>query len=159
MCVTQLYGRGYRIDARLELVANFHSNSVVGRNVGEVKVIFENPAQEVRVLMAPGGLNGTTFGDKVLNYLERHLVLDLQNRIFVELVFNPDKKYCQYFNAEYVGTQDYIAGGVCDVTDSAVARYNKEGYRKYKGMDLKNDVKQVRHTIKGAWTQEVKVRE
>lgn len=34
----------FRIDARLELVANFHSNSVVGRNIGGMKIIFENPA-------------------------------------------------------------------------------------------------------------------
>lgn len=41
--ISNLFYILYRIDARLELIANFHSNSVVGRNVGEVKVIFENP--------------------------------------------------------------------------------------------------------------------
>jgi len=29
-----------RIDGQLELVANFHSNSVVGRNVGTFKITF-----------------------------------------------------------------------------------------------------------------------
>lgn len=66
------------------MVANFHSNSVVGRNIGGMKIIFENPAQEIRILMAPGGLFGTTFGDKVLNLLEKHHVIDLENKIFAE---------------------------------------------------------------------------
>lgn len=44
--------------------------------------------------MAPGGLFGTTFGDKVLNLLEKHHVIDLENKIFAECSFNPEKKYC-----------------------------------------------------------------
>jgi len=34
--------------------------------------------------MAPGGLFGTTFGDKVLNLLEKHHVIDVENKIFAE---------------------------------------------------------------------------
>lgn len=40
VCSFMLYGRGYRIDGALETVANLHSNSVVGKNVGSIVVRF-----------------------------------------------------------------------------------------------------------------------
>ncbi|CAD8206402.1 unnamed protein product [Paramecium octaurelia] len=157
ICAIQLYGRSYKIEGQLELVANFHSNSVVGRNVGTFKITFENPHQEILLTFAPGSLNGTTYGDKVLNYLEKQFIIDLKNKIILETTFNPDKKYCQYFEVEYVNQLDYLCGAICDVTDTAILRYQKEGFRKYKGLDLKNDVKQVKHKIKGIWINEIKV--
>ncbi|CAD8120528.1 unnamed protein product [Paramecium sonneborni] len=157
ICAIQMYGRSYKIDGQLELVANFHSNSVVGRNVGTFKITFENPHQEVLLTFAPGSLNGTTYGDKVLNYLEKQFIIDFKNKIILETTFNPEKKYCQFFDVEYINQLDYLCGAICDVSDSAILRYQKEGYRKYKGLDLKQDIKQVRHKIKGIWINEVKV--
>ncbi|CAK57310.1 unnamed protein product (macronuclear) [Paramecium tetraurelia] len=156
ICIIQYYGRKYKIDARLELVANFHSNSVVGRNVGEVKVIFENPPQEVIILLAPGCIYGTTFGDKSMDFLEKQFLFDLNNKWVMECAFKPDKKYCQYFNIEHLPYSDFVAGGVCEVTDAAIGRYLREGYRKYKGLDLKSEVKSVKSIIKGVWNQELK---
>ncbi|CAD8185390.1 unnamed protein product [Paramecium octaurelia] len=156
VCIIQYYGRKYKIDARLELVANFHSNSVVGRNVGEVKVIFENPPQEVIILLAPGCIYGTTFGDKSMDFLEKQFLFDLNNKWVMECAFKPDKKYCQYFNIEHLPYSDFVAGGVCEVTDAAIGRYLREGYRKYKGLDLKSEVKSVKSIIKGVWNQELK---
>ncbi|CAD8101040.1 unnamed protein product [Paramecium primaurelia] len=156
ICIIQYYGRKYKIDARLELVANFHSNSVVGRNVGEVKVIFENPPQEIIILLAPGCIYGTTFGDKSMDFLEKQFLFDLNNKWVMECAFKPDKKYCQYFNIEHLSYSDYVAGGVCEVTDAAIGRYLREGYRKYKGLDFKTEVKQVKSIIKGVWNQELK---
>ncbi|CAD8122412.1 unnamed protein product [Paramecium sonneborni] len=156
ICIIQYYGRKYKIDARLELVANFHSNSVVGRNVGEVKVIFENPAQEIIILLAPGCIYGTTFGDKSMDFLEKQFLFDLDNKWVMECAFKPEKKYCQYFNIEYLPYSDYVAGGVLEVTDSAIGRYLREGYRKYKGLDFKTEVKSIKSIIKGVWNQELK---
>ncbi|CAD8209304.1 unnamed protein product [Paramecium pentaurelia] len=156
ICIIQYYGRKYKIDARLELVANFHSNSVVGRNVGEVKVIFDNPPQEIIILLAPGCIYGTTFGDKSMDFLEKQFLFDLDNKLIMECAFKPEKKYCQYFNIEYLPYSDYVAGGVCEVTDAAVGRYLREGYRKYKGLDLKTEVKSIKSIIKGVWNQELK---
>ncbi|CAK89100.1 unnamed protein product (macronuclear) [Paramecium tetraurelia] len=157
ICAIQMYGRKYRIDAQLELIANFNSNSVVGRNVGTVKITFENPHQVVLITLAPGSLNGTTYGDKVMNYLEKQFIIDLKNKIIAEITFNPDKKYCQFFDVEYVNQLDYLCGAICDVTDAAILKYHKEGYRKYKGLDLKSDIKQIRHKIKGIWVNEIKI--
>lgn len=56
------------MDARLEMVANIHSNSVTGKNIGYIKVIYENPRQEVYVILAPGLISGTTFGDRIFNF-------------------------------------------------------------------------------------------
>jgi hypothetical protein len=36
-----LYGRGYKIEARLEMSANIHSNSVTGKNVGKFMVHYD----------------------------------------------------------------------------------------------------------------------
>ncbi|CAD8157336.1 unnamed protein product [Paramecium octaurelia] len=157
ICAVQMYGRQYRIDAQLELIANFNSNSVVGRNVGTVKITFENPHQVVLITLAPGSLNGTTYGDKVMNYLEKQFIIDLKNKIIAEVTFNPDKKYCQFFDVEYLNQLDYLCGAICDVTDAAIQKYHKEGYRKYKGLDLKSDIKQIRHKIKGIWVNEIKI--
>lgn len=55
---------------------------------------FENPHQEILLTLAPGSLNGTTFGDKVMNYLEKQFLIDIKNKIILELTFNPEKKYC-----------------------------------------------------------------
>ncbi|CAD8101036.1 unnamed protein product [Paramecium primaurelia] len=74
----------------------------------------------------------------------------------MECAFKPDKKYCQYFNIEHLSYSDYVAGGVCEVTDAAIGRYLREGYRKYKGLDFKTEVKQVKSIIKGVWNQELK---
>lgn len=74
----------------------------------------------------------------------------------MECAFKPDKKYCQYFNIEYLPYSDYVAGGVCEVTDAAIGRYLREGYRKYKGLDLKTEVKSIKSIIKGVWNQELK---
>ncbi|CAD8111875.1 unnamed protein product [Paramecium sonneborni] len=156
ICIIQYYGRKYKIDARLELVANFHSNSVVGRNVGEVKVIFENPPQEIIILLAPGCIYGTTFGDKSMDFLEKQFLFDLDNKWVMECAFKPEKKYCQYFNIEYLPYSDYVAGGVFEVTDQAIGRYLREGYRKYKGLDFKTEVKSIKSVIKGVWNQELK---
>ncbi|CAD8085572.1 unnamed protein product [Paramecium primaurelia] len=157
ICAIQMYGRKYRIDAQLELIANFNSNSVVGRNVGTLKITFENPHQVVLITLAPGSLNGTTYGDKVMNYLEKQFIIDIKNKIIAEFTFNPDKKYCQFFDIEYLNQLDYLCGAICDVTDAAIQKYHKEGYRKYKGLDLKQDIKQIRHKIKGIWVNEIKI--
>ncbi|CAD8176370.1 unnamed protein product [Paramecium pentaurelia] len=157
ICAIQMYGRQYRIDAQLELIANFNSNSVVGRNVGTLKISFQNPHQIVLITLAPGSLNGTTYGDKVMNYLEKQFIIDIKNKIIGEVTFNPDKKYCQYFDIEYLNQQDYLCGAICDVTDVAIQKYHKDGYRKYKGLDLKQDIKQIRHKIKGIWVNEIKI--
>ncbi|CAD8094503.1 unnamed protein product [Paramecium sonneborni] len=157
ICAIQMFGRQYRIDAQLELIANFNSNSVVGRNIGTLKITFENPHQVVLITLAPGSLNGTTYGDKVMNYLEKQFIIDIKNKIITEVTFNPDKKYCQFFDIEYQNQLDYLCGAICDVTDAAIQKFHKEGYRKYKGLDLKQDIKNIKHKIKGIWVNEIKI--
>lgn len=74
-----------------------------------------------------------------------------------ECTYNPDKKLCQYLNVEYVNQQDYVVGFVADVSDAAINKYNKETYKKYKGADYKNDIKALKHVIKGIWTKNIEV--
>jgi hypothetical protein len=92
-----------------------------------------------------------------MDFLEKQFVLDLNNKIIMECAFKPDKKYCQYFNCEYVNYSDYVVGGVCEVTETAINRYLREGYRKYKGLDLKTEVKSIKNIVKGIWNKELKV--
>ena len=32
--------------------------------------------------MAPGGMSGTTYGDKVMNYFEKQICIDVNNKVF-----------------------------------------------------------------------------
>ena len=51
---------------------------------------------------------------------------------------------------------DYLVGGIFKVTPQGIARYIKDGYKKYNGLE-KNDAKELLHKISGRWTKDIAV--
>jgi hypothetical protein len=48
-----------------------------------------------------------------------------------EASFNPDKKFCQLLKKKQSNMADYVLGGIYEVTEGAIERYNRETFRKY----------------------------
>lgn len=72
-----MYGRGYKIDGRLEMVANINSNSVNGKNVGYIQVKFAD--QTIKVMLAPGLITGTAYGDRMFYFTGKTICTDIEN--------------------------------------------------------------------------------
>jgi hypothetical protein len=48
-------------------------------------------------------------------------------------------------------------GGIYDLTDAAVERFQKETFRKYQGLEFKTDVRNITNVIEGNWTKSIYV--
>ena len=59
------------------MVANIHSNSVTGKNIGPLKIIF--PDQTIHIVLSPGIITGTAFGDRYFLFNGKTVLLDLEN--------------------------------------------------------------------------------
>ena len=68
-----------RIDGHIETVASMHANSVQGKNVGYLKMTYENTKASHIYMMVPGLFTGTAFGDRVFNLSGKGYCLDMVN--------------------------------------------------------------------------------
>ncbi len=78
-------------------------------------------------------------------------------KLVAEICFNPDKKYCQNLKKKPSTQQDYVLGAYLEVSDAAIERYQREGFKKYQGLDFKSEIKNVFHLVEGNWTKSIAV--
>lgn len=115
-------------------------------------------------MLAPGLITGTAFGDRMFYFTGKTVCMDVENQVFyniyykivAELVHQPDKKYCASMNIKHISMGDYLCGGIFKVTEAAVSRFLKDGYKKYQGLE-KNEIREVLHKVEGRWTKDVQV--
>jgi len=48
-------------------------------------------------------------------------------------------------------------GAYLEVSDAAIERYQREGFKKYQGLDFKSEIKNVFHLVEGNWTKSIAV--
>jgi hypothetical protein len=65
------------MDGHIESVASMHANSVQGKNVGYIRVSYENTKAIQTYMMVPGIFSGTAFGDRVFNLSGKGFCVDM----------------------------------------------------------------------------------
>jgi hypothetical protein len=63
------------------MTANIHSNSITGKNIGYLKIMFSN--QTIYCTLAPGVIHGTMFGDRIFLYSGKNMAIDLEHRVVI----------------------------------------------------------------------------
>jgi hypothetical protein len=87
-----MYGRGYTISGNYESKASINANSIAGQNSGYLKVTFHNTNASFTLIQPSGTLYGINFGEKYTNIEKNCYVYDLDNNLWAEAHYNPDKK-------------------------------------------------------------------
>lgn len=99
-----MVGRGYRLYGSFEAKVNIGINTATGSNEGILNISFDNnnlSKQLIKLKYPPGEVTGLTFGVRKVAATQKGYILDMENRLFIELNFNKFKgvtEYCKLFD-------------------------------------------------------------
>ena len=90
-------------------------------------------------------INGMAFGDRTFHMEGNTWVVDEKNKLIASVVHNPSSGM---FNKKK--PLDYYEGHIYKVDDQHIAKYKREGYRKYNGVALNSTFEKISR-LEGRW--------
>lgn len=146
-----MIGKGYRVEGNFEVVAALRPNSMSGKQLGSADIVFSN--RRISFSMPICEINGFSFGPRYLNYSGKCLLLDKENMMAAEFIFNPDKKgFIKGWFVKQQTPSDHFEGGIYKVNTSFIKRIESLAkLNEYGGINKKNDVIQEVSNANGVW--------
>lgn len=110
-------GKNFRMRGYHEFTANTSANSVKARQKNGLEVIFES--HSVFISMPTCMITGLVIGKRVFNWAGVMTFMDPENRLFLEIVLNPEKKgSISGMFSKSTTTSDYFKGTIYKVARS-----------------------------------------
>lgn len=146
-----MIGKGYRIEGNFEVVAALRPNSMSGKQLGSADIVFKN--RRISFSMPICEINGFSFGPRYLNYSGKCLLLDKENMMAAEFIFNPDKKgFIKGWFVKQQTPSDHLEGGIYKVNSDFIQRMESVAkLNEYGGINRKHDVIQELSNANGIW--------
>jgi hypothetical protein len=146
-----MIGKGYRIEGNFEVVAALRPNSMSGKQLGSADIVFNN--RRISFSMPVCEISGFSFGPRYLNYSGKCLLLDKENRMAAEFVFNPDRKgFIKGLFMKQQTPSDHFEGAVYKVKPEFIEKMEHVSkLNDYGGINKKSDVEEELASAHGIW--------
>lgn len=154
-------GKSFKMRGYHEFIANTSANSVKARQKSACEVMFED--HSVFISMPTCVITGLMIGKRVFNWAGVMTIMDPHNGLFLEVIFNPEKKGAiSGMFSKATTTIDYFRGTILKVAKTH-PMMNPE-VRNIISNDGKNsleynreDVEEQLGVVEGTWPVELKI--
>ena len=121
--------------------ASIHVNSLYTSRLGKYFIKFKDGTL-LRVIMPPITLKGLSMGDRIFNFIDKGLVMDLTNNLCSYIEMNPDELgFFESFFKSKKTFSDYFRGNIVNIKDVLIdetggnhkLRKNAKSYGNFEG--------------------------
>ena len=152
----QLYGNGYILQGNFEVVAELHTNSLTGKELGLFEVYLKNQNRRFYFTSPTCDISGGfAFGTRYVNYEGKSVIFNKEQCLMMELQFNPDKKgFIENLFVKSTTPCDFFTGSTYKVTEDCMKRLLKcKPINKflYYGINKKSEIVEEINKIRGVW--------